>query len=135
MYAYGPLRILQSDNGKKFNNASLTAVVEEMKATKINGRPYYPQSPGRVERLNQSLTSFLRRDLLVHFNPQRFANKTEDFLLHPQHQSALCHGSNIYGHVLSQTKLFAVYKPGLLQLDEERGRISRECPPRCGRCR
>ena len=56
MYVYGPPRIHQSDNGKEFNNRDLTAVVEEMKVMKVNKRPYHPQSQGRVERLNQTLT-------------------------------------------------------------------------------
>ena len=63
MYRYGPPRIIQTDNGKEFNNASLTEVVEEMRILKINGRPYHPQSQGRVERLNQTLSNFLRRKL------------------------------------------------------------------------
>lgn len=37
--------------------------MDEMKALKINGRPYHPQSQGRVERMNQTLANFLRRDL------------------------------------------------------------------------
>ena len=37
--------------------------MEEMKSHKINGRPYHPQSQGRVERLNQTLADFLHRDL------------------------------------------------------------------------
>ncbi len=65
MFAYGPPRILQSDNGKEFNNSALSAVVDEMKTMKIHGRPYHPQSQGRVERLNQTLARFFRRDLLV----------------------------------------------------------------------
>jgi len=65
IYIYGAPRILQTDNGKEFNNGSLAAVMEEMKSLKINGRPYHPQSQGRVERLNQTLANFLRRDLLT----------------------------------------------------------------------
>eukprot|EP00117_Sycon_ciliatum_P001358 scpid51373/ scgid5968/ Pol polyprotein; Reverse transcriptase/ribonuclease H; Integrase len=63
MYRYGAPRILQTDNGREFNNSSLAAVMDEMRALKINGRPYHPQSQGRVERLNQTLANFLRRDL------------------------------------------------------------------------
>ena len=66
IYSYGPPHILQTDNGKEFNNSSLTAVMGEMKALKMNGRPYHPQSQGRVERLNQTLANFLRRDLQMH---------------------------------------------------------------------
>ena len=64
MYLYGPPRILQTDNGKELNNGDLSALMDEMRAQKINGRPYHPQSQGRVERFNQTLAQFLRRDLL-----------------------------------------------------------------------
>lgn len=37
-------RILQTDNGKEFNNADLTSVMEEFKTRHVNGRPYHPQS-------------------------------------------------------------------------------------------
>ena len=43
-YQYGPLRILQTDNGREFNNSHLNAVIDELKAMKISGRPYHPQS-------------------------------------------------------------------------------------------
>ena len=62
-YQYGPPRILQTDNGRELNNSHLNAVIDELKAMKINGRPYHPQSQGRVERFNQTLSNFLRRDL------------------------------------------------------------------------
>ena len=52
MYRYGPPRILRTNNGKEFNNKALEEVVAEMKIHKINGRPYHPQSQGRVERFN-----------------------------------------------------------------------------------
>jgi len=63
VYRYGPPRILQTDNGKEFNNGQLSSLMDELKSLKINGRPYHPQSQGRVERFNQTLANFLRRDL------------------------------------------------------------------------
>ena len=63
MYRHGPPRILQTDNSREFNNKALQEAVEEMQIMKINGRPYHPQSQGRVERFNQTLTNYLRRDL------------------------------------------------------------------------
>ena len=66
IYSYGPLRILQTDSAKVFNNSSLTAVMDEMKALKINGRPYHPQSQERAVHWNQTLANFSRRDLQTH---------------------------------------------------------------------
>ncbi|VDI54198.1 Hypothetical predicted protein [Mytilus galloprovincialis] len=59
IYIFGPPRILQTDNGKEFNNADLCAVIDEFKTRKINGRPYHPQSQGRVERFNQNSSGIL----------------------------------------------------------------------------
>ena len=66
MYRYGTARILQTDNGKEFNNAALLEVTQEMKALKINSRPYHPQSQGRVECCYQAMAKFLRSDLRTH---------------------------------------------------------------------
>ncbi|VDI45601.1 Hypothetical predicted protein [Mytilus galloprovincialis] len=57
IYLYGAPRILQSDNGKEFTNKDLEGVVEECKSKQIHGRPYHPQSQGRVERFNRTLFS------------------------------------------------------------------------------
>lgn len=46
IYLFGPPRILQTDNGKEFNNADLSAVMDEFKTRHVNGRPYHPQSQG-----------------------------------------------------------------------------------------
>ncbi|XP_071143025.1 uncharacterized protein [Mytilus edulis] len=60
IYIFGPPRILQTDNGKEFNNADLCAVIDEFKTRKINGRPYHPQSQGRVERFNRTVVAYFR---------------------------------------------------------------------------
>lgn len=58
IYLFGPPRILQTDNGKEFNNADLTSVMEEFKIRQVNGRPYHPQSQGRVERFNRTVIAY-----------------------------------------------------------------------------
>ena len=50
IYLFGAPRILQSDNGKEFRNSDLAEVVEEFETKQMHGRPYHPQSQGRVER-------------------------------------------------------------------------------------
>ncbi|CAG2216504.1 unnamed protein product [Mytilus edulis] len=60
IYLYGAPRILQSDNGKEFTNKDLEGVVEKFKSKQIHGRPYHPQSQGRVERFNRTMTTFFR---------------------------------------------------------------------------
>ncbi|XP_071150188.1 DEP domain-containing protein DDB_G0279099-like [Mytilus edulis] len=60
IYIFGPPRILQTDNGKEFNNEDLTEVMAEFKTRKINGKPYHPQSQGRVERFNRTVVAYFR---------------------------------------------------------------------------
>ena len=50
IYLFGAPLIIQSDNGKEFRNSGLAEVVEEFETKQIHGRPYHPQSQGRVER-------------------------------------------------------------------------------------
>ncbi|CAC5424979.1 unnamed protein product [Mytilus coruscus] len=63
VYLYGPPRILQSDNGKEFTNVNLAEVVSIFKTRQIHGRPYHPQSQGRVERFNRTLTEYFRKEM------------------------------------------------------------------------
>ncbi|CAC5418806.1 unnamed protein product [Mytilus coruscus] len=63
VYLYGPPRILQRDNGKEFTNANLAEVVSIFKTRQIHGRPYHPQSQGRVERFNRTLTEYFRKEM------------------------------------------------------------------------
>ena len=64
MYTYGPPRILQTDNGREFNNNDLVGVMNEFKIRHINGRPYHPQSQGRVERFNRSVVEYFKRTIV-----------------------------------------------------------------------
>ena len=81
-YQHGSPRILQTDNGREFNNSHLNAVIDELKAMKINGMPYHPQSQGRVERFNQTLSNFLRQDLQ---NEKDWPSRFQYFLLYLQY--------------------------------------------------
>ena len=60
MQRYGLPRILQTENGKEFNNCWLAEVIEEMQVPKINNRPYHPQPQGCVKWFNQMLAEFFR---------------------------------------------------------------------------
>ena len=41
--------ILQSDNGKEFNNQQLTQLIEEMHVKAVHGAPLKPSSQGQIE--------------------------------------------------------------------------------------
>lgn len=66
LYLLGSPRILQSDNGKEFSNSNLADVIDVFKTRQIHGRPYHPQSQGRVERFNRTLTEYFRIQMSVH---------------------------------------------------------------------
>ena len=61
IHIFGPPRILQTDNGKEFNNADLKAVMEEFKTRQINGRPYHPQSQGKKNKKNLLYKLFISK--------------------------------------------------------------------------
>ncbi|XP_076095375.1 uncharacterized protein LOC143066268 [Mytilus galloprovincialis] len=66
LYLLGSPRILQSDNGKEISNSNLADVIDVFKTRQIHGRPYHPQSQGRVERFNRTLTEYFRIQMSVH---------------------------------------------------------------------
>ena len=49
----GPPDILQSDNGKEFDNLAVKVLCEQFSVTHIFGRAHHPQTQGVVERANQ----------------------------------------------------------------------------------
>ena len=123
IYRYGSPRILQTDNGKEFNNGHLSAVMEELKTRKINGRPYHPQSQGRVERLNQTLGNFLKRDLQ---NDKNWLDRLPFFYF--------SYNNRVHGSLRGRTPFelymkrpnFSFYTPY-----EGGGSFSRQCPSGC----
>ncbi|KAK3784447.1 hypothetical protein RRG08_039448 [Elysia crispata] len=76
MYLYGTPRILQTDNGREFNNEDLTEVIRNFQVRKMNGRPYHPQSQGRVERFNQTVWIFLKKTI---FKNPAWSDQLEEF--------------------------------------------------------
>ena len=63
IYKYGPPQILQTDDGREFNNNDLANVMKEFEMRHIYGRLYHPQSQGRVERFNRSVVEFFKRTI------------------------------------------------------------------------
>ena len=62
-YEFSPPEILHSDNGKEFKAGNITKLCEEFYTIPVYGRPRHPQSQGQVERLNQTIKSYLTRKL------------------------------------------------------------------------
>lgn len=51
----GSPRIIQTDNGKEFNNSLFSSYLNELNIEFKRGRPRHPQNQGQVERANQTL--------------------------------------------------------------------------------
>lgn len=60
---HGYPRIVQSDNGPEFRG-QVQRLLAKKKVKVLKGRPYHPQSQGRVERQNRSVKSKIRYDSL-----------------------------------------------------------------------
>jgi transposase InsO family protein len=57
---YGAPKILQTDNGREFKNATLKELIEQWPACKfVHGKPRHSQSQGSVERCNQDVENIL----------------------------------------------------------------------------
>ena len=57
---YGVPGIIQTDNGREFNNSEVEDLFAELLATVVHGRPRHPETQGKVESVNKSLKSLLR---------------------------------------------------------------------------
>lgn len=67
-YTFGPPTILQSDNGKEFSNTKVEELCKRFKIKFIHGRVKHPQSQGQVERLNQTLTRMIQKNIFEQKN-------------------------------------------------------------------
>ena len=54
-------KVLQSDNGKEIINKRLEDYLKSNNVEYRHGRPYYPQSPGLIERANRTIQTALTR--------------------------------------------------------------------------
>ena len=57
----GAPHILQSDNGREFNNQRITIYLEEQQVKFLHGRPYHPESQGCIERAHRTLQEGLKK--------------------------------------------------------------------------
>jgi hypothetical protein len=59
----GAPKIVQTDNGKEFNNSLLTDYLNQQNIIFRRGRPRHPQNQGQVERANQTLVRKIAKSL------------------------------------------------------------------------
>jgi hypothetical protein len=58
---FGYCKVLQTDNGSEFVNETLQKYLEEKKIKFVHGKPYHPQSQGKVERGNGVLQAKIHK--------------------------------------------------------------------------
>ena len=58
---FGWPQIIHTDNGTPFNTRMLTSLVRDHDTFLVHGRPYHPQSQGKVERLIGTLKNMIRK--------------------------------------------------------------------------
>ena len=61
---HGAPRVIQHDQGREFDGA-VTKLCKTLSIKVVKGRPYYPQSQGKVDRANRSFKKKLMHDFLV----------------------------------------------------------------------
>ena len=60
---YGSPQILASDNGGEFTGEIIVELKKILGIETAHGRPYHPQTQGKVERFNQTLENELTKCL------------------------------------------------------------------------
>ena len=58
---FGWPQILHTDNGTPFHSKMLASLCRDHDVFLVHGRPYHPQSQGKVERLNRTLKTMARK--------------------------------------------------------------------------
>jgi len=67
-------KILQSDNGTEFKNKELKELIngwDQGRCTIVHGRPRHPQSQGKVEQSNRTLSEMLAA-FKIQFNTEKW---------------------------------------------------------------
>lgn len=63
-YTFGPCMVLQSDNGREFDNVVVKTLMKKWKVKIIHGQPRHPQSQGLVEQANSTVRARVGKCLL-----------------------------------------------------------------------
>lgn len=79
-YAVGSPQIIHSDNGKEFTNEHIKHLCETFKIKLIHGRLRHPQSQGQVERLNQTLTRYIQKQLTSKYDENKNMNENKKWV-------------------------------------------------------
>ena len=68
---YRPPSIFQTDNGREFKNELVNNLCTKKNIKVCHGRPYYPQSQGVIEKINDLISRSLHSSLYAYQNKKR----------------------------------------------------------------
>ena len=74
--------ILQTDNGREFNNEEMKVFLKNQKIEYIRGSPYHPQNQGVVEGLNRTIQNFLYLSKDMNIDEFNLKNSVYDFCMY-----------------------------------------------------
>ena len=87
-YKYKALRLL-SDNGPCYLSKELKEYLEDNDMTHTRGRPYHPQTQGKIERYHQTMKNVVK--LHYYYSPEELERALESFVYqynnHRYHES------------------------------------------------
>ncbi|QNL21099.1 DDE-type integrase/transposase/recombinase [Hyphobacterium sp. CCMP332] len=83
---------LLSDNGPCYKSGELKSFLETQQITHVNGKPYHPQTQGKIERYHRSMKNIIKLD--VYYSPDelkvRIAEWVNWYNNHSHQSSLLC---------------------------------------------
>lgn len=103
IFKYGAPKFLQTDNGTEFKNTCINDLCNQYNIRMIHGRPRHPQSQGIVERLNQTISRYLQKNLYDETTGQVRNKRWIDIL------SRLVYQYNISIHSSHQKSPFEIF--------------------------
>eukprot|EP00917_Polyrhabdina_sp_WS-2016_P015928 GHVP01034554.1.p1 GENE.GHVP01034554.1~~GHVP01034554.1.p1 ORF type:complete len:141 (+),score=9.46 GHVP01034554.1:2-424(+) len=101
---YATPRILQTDNGGEFVSRELSGLLYDKKTVHITSRPRYPQSNGKIDRVNGTVKRTLALLASTSENRERWIDEFEDVVCQYNHAWHNGHKNPLMRHFLAKNQ-------------------------------